>query len=117
MESGNPLVVPLRQRHHTHQCLPMRCSAQCCIVKYSFRELQDLEAGLLSTGQADEKKEKIRLDVSDAGTTTGIRNYSHMFGIEGAYKNAATLLEVFAIRSCFEHGPNRGVIHCLEIAG
>ena len=67
-----------------------------------------------SPGLPDEPKERIRIDLNEAETRTGIRNYSHVFGIVGAYKNAATLREVFSIGSRGERG---GAIHCLEIAG
>ena len=106
LESGNPLVVPVRQRHHTTECGPLRCSSRCCMGKYSFRELEEFQARLLSPGQPEETKEKIRIEVSKADTRTGIQNYSHMFGIQGPDKNAATLREVFSIRSRDEQRGN-----------
>ena len=56
LESGNPLVVPLRQRHHTTECGPFQCASRCCSGKYSFRELEELQEGLLSPGQQNENK-------------------------------------------------------------
>ena len=106
LESGNPLVVPLRQRHHTTECGPFQCSSRCCSGKYSFRELEELQEGLLSPGQQNETKETIRIDVSDKETLTGIRNYSSMFGISGFQKNATTLRQVFSIRSRDEQRGN-----------
>jgi len=107
-ESGNPLVVPFCQRLHTAECGPLRCSSRCCSGKYSFRELEEFEARLLSPGQPNETKERLRIDVNETDTRAGIQNYSQMFGIEGGNKNGATLREVFSIRSRGERGEQRG---------
>ena len=40
------------------------------------------------------KIEIFRIEVCDADTRTGIQDYSHMIGIQGAYKNAAIYILV-----------------------
>ena len=107
-ESGNPLVVPFRQRLHTAECRLLQCSLQCCSRKYSFSELEEFEARLLSPGQPNKTKERLHIDVKETDTRAGIQNYSEMLGIEGTSKNGATLCEVFSIRSRGERGEQRG---------
>jgi len=87
----------------------------------SIRKETDIALNLYSAtqalppGQPEETTVTMRITISETDTTTGIQNYSHMFGIDGYQKNAATLREVFSIRSRDEQRGNylfgdRGVI-------